>query len=104
MARNRRLEDDHYVQGSDQEHSQVEGDETTPLDMVRYAMLQLENLSKNEILDDQHTIPNVTSMLQVSEFSHNILTFSIKKMDDNEIRASKSIWKMLLLPPSIVGS
>ena len=79
MARNRRLEDDNYVQGSDQEHSQVEGDETTPLDMVRYAMLQLENLSKNEILDDQHTIPNVTSMLQVSEFPHHILTYSIKK-------------------------
>lgn len=63
------MEDDNNdidIQGSDQDHSQVEGDETTPLDMVRYAMLQLENLSKNEILDDQHTIPNVTSMLQVS--------------------------------------
>ena len=66
-ARNRRLEDENNdidSHGSDQEHSQV-GDETTPLDMVRYAMLQLETLSKNEILDDQHTIPNVTSMLQV---------------------------------------
>ena len=67
MARNRRLDDENDIDSQgDQDRSQIVGDETTPLDMVRYAMLQLENLSKNEILDDQHTIPNVTSMLQVS--------------------------------------
>jgi hypothetical protein len=72
-ARDRKVEDENDIDsnGSDQDRSQVE-DETTPLDMVRYAMLQLENLSKNEILDDQHTIPNVTSMLQVSTFKNDV--------------------------------
>jgi hypothetical protein len=46
--------------------TKIINDETTPLEMVRFAMIQLESFSKNELFDDQHTLPNVQSMLQVT--------------------------------------
>lgn len=58
---------------NDFEEQQNQGNEISPLEMVRFAMLQLENLSKKEILDDQHTIPNVTSMLQARIWELSVL-------------------------------
>ena len=53
--------------GTEDDNDEEEISELSPLELIRFALNQLENISNTEILDNPNAIPRVSSLLLVCD-------------------------------------